>query len=142
MRGAGGTDGGLGQFLVGFGLAGLSAYLFFDSVRVSTGQAGWVSGLIGGQGGYQTVSLGLLFVPFFLGVIALFVDAKQTWAWVLTWFGLAILAVEILSRIRFFMEMKLSHLLLLIALMAAGCGLIFRSLRDFSKMQKDEQKDV
>jgi uncharacterized protein len=140
-RGAGGTEGGLGQFFVGFAMACVSAYLFFDSVHVSTVPSGWISGLIGGSaGGMSTVSAGLLFLPFFLGVMALFVNAKQTWAWVLTWAGLGILAVEILSRLRFFMEMKMTHLLILVALMAAGCGLIFRSLRDFAAIEKTEKK--
>jgi uncharacterized protein len=139
-HGAGGTQGGIGQFFVGLALACVSAYLFFDSVHVSTAPSGWISGLIGGHaGGLSTVSAGLLFLPFFLGVMALFVNAKQTWAWILTWAGLGILVVEILSRLRFFMEMKLTHLLILVALMAAGCGLIFRSFRDFVALDQQDK---
>ena len=141
MRGSGGTPGGLGQFFVGLFLAIVSAYLFFDSVHVDTAPSGWISGLIISPGNYSTVSTGLLFLPFFLGVMALFVNAKQKWAWMLTWGGLAILAIEILSRIRFFMSMKLTHLLILIALMAAGCGLIFRSFRAFAEFEKSMNEE-
>lgn len=43
MKGSGGTEGGVGQFFIGLVLAGLAIYLFFDSVRVTTG-VGLVSG--------------------------------------------------------------------------------------------------
>jgi uncharacterized protein len=43
MRGSGGTEGGIGLFLIGMGLAVLGAYLFFDSVLVSTGPRGLFS---------------------------------------------------------------------------------------------------
>lgn len=36
MRGAGGTEGGIAMFAVGVGLTALGAYLFFDSVRVTS----------------------------------------------------------------------------------------------------------
>ncbi|MEZ6124393.1 MAG: hypothetical protein R3C49_14640 [Planctomycetaceae bacterium] len=131
MKGSGGTDGGLGQFLIGFGLAALAVYLFFDSVRVITTGTGLVSGMLRGRGGHgqmgDTTSMGILFVPFFLGVFSLFVNARQRWAWVLTYFGIAVLAVEVISQIRFFVDMKLIHLLLMLILFAAGCALMFRS---------------
>jgi hypothetical protein len=52
------------------------------------------------------------------------------WAWWLTYLGIAILAVEILSRIRFLLESKLTHLLMMIVLFAAGVGLMLRSCRE------------
>ena len=133
MRGSGGTEGGAGKFLIGFGLAALALYLFFDSVRVATGDLGLFSGLArrhAGGGLWETTSMGLLFVPFFLGVLALFYDARLKWAWGLMWFGVAVLVIEILSRIRFFLNMKTTHLLGMIVLFAAGAALMIRSYRD------------
>jgi len=133
MRGSGGTEGGAGKFLIGFGLAALALYLFFDSVRVATGDLGLFSGLArrhAGGGLRETTSMGLLFVPFFLGVLALFYDARLKWAWGLMWFGVAVLVIEILSRIRFFLNMKTTHLLGMIVLFAAGAALMIRSYRD------------
>ncbi len=40
MRGAGGTDGGVGLFVVGLVLSALDAYWFFDSVLASTDSLG------------------------------------------------------------------------------------------------------
>ena len=134
MKGSGGTEGGVGQFLIGLVLAGLAIYLFFDSVRVATG-AGFISdsihGMMGRRGGIgETTSMGIIFVPFLIAIIALFYDAKKKWGWWLLYFGVAVIAVEILSRIRFFMNTKLTHLLGMMVLFAAGVGLILRSLRD------------
>jgi hypothetical protein len=133
MRGSGGTEGGTGKFLIGFGLSALALYLFFDSVRVSTADLGVFSGFArrhAGGGMLETTSMGLLFVPFFLGVLALFYDARLKWAWALMWVGLAILVIEILSRVRFVMNMKTTHLLLMMVLFAAGAALMIRSYRD------------
>lgn len=141
MRGSGGTEGGIGQFALGFGLAVLALYLFFDSVRVSTAPRGALSMWLQAQDGvepglWETTSLGLLFVPFFLGVLALFYDARMKWAWGLMWCGLAVLAIEILSRIRFLMSMKLTHFLGMVALFAAGAALMIRSYHDASEGRK------
>ena len=44
--------------------------------------------------------------------------------------GIAIVMVEILSRIRFLVTMKVSHLMGILVLLAAGTGLMLRSYRD------------
>ncbi len=132
MRGSGGTTGGIGEFAIGFVLAGLAVYLFLDSVIVSTGLgliAGGMHGILGGLMG-STTSSGLVFLPFFIGVTALFYNAQQRWGWTVMYLGIAIIAVEILSQIRFLIQMKVSHLLGIIVLLAAGTGLMLRSYRD------------
>ena len=141
MKGPGGTEGGIGKFTIGLVLTAVAVYLFFDSVRVSTTGYGWVSGLMhGGRGRHglwETTSMGIVFIPFLIGVIALFYDAKMKWAWWLTYLGIAILAVEIFSRIRFIWESKLTHVLLMLVLFAAGVGLMLRSYKEEKK--KSEQ---
>ena len=135
MKGSGGTQGGIGMFFLGLCLAIGATWLFFDSVRVSTAGYGWVSGAFhgwrghGGGGMMQTTSMGIIFVPFFLGVLALFYNAKQKWAWVLTFLGVGIIAVEILSRLRFMMFMKTTHLIMMIVMFAAGCAFMLRSYK-------------
>lgn len=149
MRGSGGTDGGLNQFLIGFGLAALAVYLFFDSVRVVTDGGGLLSGMMRGRGGGgggmgHTTSMGILFIPFFIGVFSLFVNARQKWAWGLTYLGIAILAIEIASRFRFYINTKLTHLLLMLVLFAAGTALMFRSYNDVAAEQSgpDSEDDA
>ncbi len=79
-----------------------------------------------------TTSMGVIFVPFFIGVLLLFYNSDLKIGWGLTGIGVLILAIEILSRIRFRMSMKTTHLLLLFIMVAGGLGLIIRSLRDKS----------
>lgn len=134
MRGSGGTEGGVGLFVGGLALSCAGIYFFFDSVRVTT-EAGFLSGAIArgisAGSGASTTSMGILFIPFLLGVAALFYNSKQTWAWITLHLGLAAIAIEVLSRLRFYLDTKLSHLLGMMALFAAGVGLILRSFRDF-----------
>ena len=135
MRGSGGTEGGLPQFCIGLALSVAGAWFFFDSVRVWTEpMGGLVSGMFnraGVPGGWQTASMGIIFAPFFIGVICLFYDARQTWAWGLAIAGVLILVVEILSRIRFHLDMKTTYLLLQLGMIAAGAGLMLRSYREY-----------
>jgi uncharacterized protein len=126
----GGTEGGTPEFIGGAGmvLAGLALYFLFDSVHVGTGGAGLFTHHVMG-GSYGGVSMGVIFVPFLLGVIMLFYNgASRLGNWLL-WLGLAIIVIEILSRVRFVFDMKTSHLLLILGLFGAGVGLMLRAFR-------------
>lgn len=126
----GGTEGGSGIFVLGGGLVlmALGMYLFFDSVRVQAGQYGWMSGVIGrGRQGMETTSMGIVFLPFLIGVGVLFFDASKKWAWWLSGLGLAVISIEILSRIRFVLDMKTTHLLMILCMVAAGAGMALKA---------------
>ena len=126
----GGTEGGVVPFFIGLGLAALAIWMFFDSVIVTTAGHGWVSGAFGGGrgGGFaNTASMGIIFVPLVIGFIWLFYNARQKGGWVLSGLGIAILVIEILSRVRFAMNLKTTHLILMFALFAAGVGLMLRA---------------
>ena len=130
----GGTEGGSAEFIGGIGmiLAGLALYLFFDSVHVGTHGLGLMGMMMGGS----TTSMGIIFVPFVIGVILLFADAANKLGSWLLWGGLSLIVVEILSRIRFEFNMKTSHLLLILALFGAGVGLILRAFRNGTSAEK------
>jgi hypothetical protein len=136
MKGSGGTQGGMLDFIIGLCLAGAAVYFFFDSVRMASADFGWISGMMGGGGGHgrggfmETTSMGIVFLPFGIGVFSLFVDARQKWAWWITWIGLAVIAIEMLSRIRFLMNMKVSHFMIMLIAFLFGCALIFRSYKE------------
>lgn len=133
MKGSGGTEGGVSTFLIGFVLSAVSLYFFFDSVRVTSGGHGLFTGIVHQQfqgGSFETSSMGLVFLPFFLGVIALFYNSKPIWSWTLMYSGLGIIVIEMLSRIRFAMSLKSSHLIILMAIFAAGAGMMIRSYKD------------
>jgi len=137
----GGTDGGALKFLFGLALSIVGVYLLIDSVRIETGHVGMFSGRMGGMGG--TASMGVLFVPLFIGVTALFFNARMTWAWVVTWVGLAIIIIDVLSRIRPVMSMKLSYLVIMLIMIAGGLGLMLKAFSenaDLGKESDDETK--
>ena len=71
--------------------------------------------------------MGIVFVPFLIGVGVLFFDAQKLWAWILSGVGLLVLVIEILSRIRFRMDTKVTHLLLILVMIAAGAGLLAKA---------------
>ncbi len=131
----GGSEGGTGVFVAGIAMIALGLWFLFDSVQVVTGMHGWFSGLLGaGRGGmWNTTSMGIIFVPFMCGIFVLFFDAKATWAWWLTIIGLLMIVIEILSRIQFVMNSKTSHLLLMLAMIAAGAGLVLKGYRTDKK---------
>lgn len=89
----------------------------------------------------ETTSMGIIFVPFFIGVIALFYDARMVWAWILTWIGVAIIVIEIVSRLRFFYEMKSSSFILMIVMFAAGAGLMLRSYRELPGEEESDKSE-
>jgi len=138
----GGTKGGdilfiwgLGIFLLGFG-----AYLFLDSVHVVAGHGGMFSGMLRGRGMEGTLSNTLIFTPFFLGIGILFYDSKKKWAWWLTGISIVFIIIEVISRTRFHVNLKVSHMLILLLMMASGTGLILKSYmqsKSTDKIEKD-----
>lgn len=128
----GGRPGGEIKFLIGALLTGIGLWLFFDSVRVTTGHYGLLSGAFGrgGRGLGQTTSMGILLVPLFIGIVALFFNVRQTWAWVVTVLGFLIIAVEIVSRLRPHFDMKASHGILMLIIIAGGIGLMLKGYID------------
>jgi len=144
----GGSDGGEQAFIAGAGLVlfALGLYLFLDSVQVTSAPHGWVSGRMGRGGGggmWETTSMGIIFVPFLAGVLVLFYDSEKKWAWWVSGLGLAVICVEILSRVRFVLNMKTTSLLLVLGMVAAGAGLLARSYMVGSRSEKprDQKAD-
>lgn len=131
----GGSQGGEVKFLIGLLLTAVGLWFFFDSVRFTTAHHGLISGALrggrgdgGGGGGLgQTTSMGIVLVPLFIGVVALFFNVKRTWAWIVTLVGIAILVVEIFSRFRPQFNVKGTHAILMLILMAGGIGLMLRA---------------
>lgn len=143
----GGRPGGEVKFLIGAALAVVGVWLFFDSIKFTTGHMGWISGAMargrggGGQGGLmETTSMGIVLVPLFIGIIALFFDVRKMWGWVLVGLGLVILGVEVVSRFRPVMAIKGTHLILLIVLIAGGVGLMLRGYVEDRRRGSDEAR--
>ena len=120
MRGAGGTQGGVGQFLLGVVMAVGGAYLLTQQVMVTSGFWAWF--------GPQTFGLSLL--PLMIGVGVLFLDGKSVAGWLLTVCGAVIIFLGILMNLRvYFAPTSLFNTLVMLLLLAGGLGLVARSLR-------------
>jgi hypothetical protein len=120
MRGAGGTEGGVGTFLLGFVMAVAGGWLLTNQVMVTTG--GW---MIWGHNAF-----GLSLIPLLLGIAWLFFDGRSIIAWLLTIAGAVIIFVGILTNLDiYFRPTSLFNTLLMLVLLVGGIGLIARSLR-------------
>jgi hypothetical protein len=120
FRGAGGTEGGLGTFVVGFVMAVAGGYLLTNQVTVTSGF--WHFG------GYNAFGLSLL--PLVVGIAFLFFDGKSVAGWVLTLAGAVILFAGILMNLEiYFRATSLFNTLVMLVLLLGGIGLVARSLR-------------
>ena len=120
-RGADGTPGGVGEFVLGLALAVAGAYLLANQVTVTTAYTWrlW---------GYN--AFGLSLVPLLLGIGLLFFDGRSLVGWLLLVAGAVIIVAGILANLHvYFQPTSLFNTLLMLGLLAAGLGLVARSLR-------------
>lgn len=121
MRGAGGTPGGLGEFLLGLGMIVVGGYLLMKQVIVTSG--GW------SLFGYD--AFGLSLIPFLLGLVVVFYNGKSILGWFLVSAGLLVIGAGVIANLRiYFAPTSLYNTLIMLGLVAAGIGLVARSVRD------------
>ena len=119
-RGAGGTPGGMGEFLLGAAMVVAGGWLLTNQVTVSSGY--WQ---LWGQSAF-----GLSLLPLLLGIGLLFFDGRSVWGWLLTAAGAVIIVTGIIVNLNvYFRPTSLFNTLVMLGLLAAGVGLVFRSLR-------------
>ncbi len=120
MKGAGGTEGGLGQFFAGLAMVVAGGYLFLQRVSVSSGF--WD---FGGRNAF-----GLTLLPLLVGIGFLFYNGKSLTGRLLTYGGFLIIVVGIIANMRvYFGPASLYDTLIILGLLAGGIGLVARSLR-------------
>lgn len=123
MKGAGGTQGGVGQFLLGLLMAVGGAYLLTSQVSVSTGFWGW----------FGPHTFGLTLLPLLIGIGLLFFDGSSRAGWLLTAAGAVLILLGILMNLRIYFEpTSLFNTLMMLVLLAGGLGLVARSLKPYA----------
>lgn len=126
MRGAGGTEGGVGTFLLGFVMTIAGGWLLTNQVMVTSG--GWS---LWGHNAF-----GLSLIPLLLGVAMLFFNGRSIAGWLLTIAGAVIIFVGILTNLDiYFRPTSLFNTILMLVLLAGGIGLVARSLRASPHME-------
>ncbi|HEX2033695.1 MAG TPA: hypothetical protein VHS99_05900 [Chloroflexota bacterium] len=120
LRRAGGTPGGVLEFLIGLAMAVAGAYLLADRVTITSGY--WR------LWGYN--AFGLSLVPFLVGIALLFFNGKSIVGWLLVFAGAVIIFAGILTNLDiYFAPTSLYNTLLMLGLLAGGLGLMARSFR-------------
>ncbi len=119
-QGAGGTPGGVGSFFAGLLMAACGGYLLTQRVTVSSGF--WTT--------FGPHAFGLSLLPLLVGTGLLFFDGRSRLGWLLTACGAAVVLAGILMNMHVYFEpTSLFDTLVMLVLLAAGLGLLARSLR-------------
>src|SRR3954463_3769711 len=119
-RGAGGTPGGIGEFLAGLAMAVAGAYMLTERVTVTSGY--W------SLWGHSTFGLSLL--PLVVGIGLLFYNGKSIAGWLLTFAGAVIILAGVITNLQiYFQPTSLFSTIVMLVLLAGGIGLVARSLR-------------
>ena len=128
MRGAGGTQGGLGRFFVGLLMLIGGGYLFLQSILVrSTFTLGYGLYTIGT---FQLTS-GMVMIPLMFGIGLIFYNAQNILGWLLFIGSLGMLVFGVIASIHFsFRYMSAFDLIVILTLVCGGLGLFLSSLRN------------
>lgn len=124
FEGAGGSPGGIGEFFIGLIIAAVGFYLLFSHVQVHSSY--WSFMGLGGAG----LSFGVSLIPLLFGIGILFVNGRSVLGWLLSVGGLLFILAGILMNLDiYFQQTTLMHTLIMLALIAAGLGLVVKGLR-------------
>ncbi|MGH1540239.1 MAG: hypothetical protein ACRBHB_07440 [Arenicella sp.] len=127
MRGAGGTPGGTGQFIIGLVMMCGGGYMLLNSIRFYA-HYGFGRSLYNLSG--FGITSGMIMIPFIFGVGMVFYDSRNWLGWLLTCGSLVALVFGVISQIQFtFRSMSAFDLIVIIVLTIGGLGLLLRSLK-------------
>jgi hypothetical protein len=124
FEGAGGTPGGVGEFFIGLVVAAVGFYLLFSHVQVHSSYWNFLG--LGGAGR----SFGITLIPLLFGIGILFVNGRSVLGWFLSVGGLLFILAGILVNLDiYFQGTTLMNTLIMLAMIAAGLGLVVKGLR-------------
>ncbi|MCK0119239.1 hypothetical protein MWU61_01705 [Loktanella sp. F6476L] len=127
MRGAGGSDGGEFNFLIGLVMMVAGGYLLLSNIVIRP-----IFGMgtrAFGMGGYD-VTTGMILIPFMFGVAMVFYNGRSKIGWGLAIGSVIALVVGVISNLTLqFSNLSAFDLLVILVLLFGGIGLFLRSLR-------------
>lgn len=131
MNGAGGTSGGIGQFLIGLAMICGGGYLLLNAISVTSsfglGARLYGVGMFGGQWG---ITGGMIMIPFIFGIGMVFYNARNVLGWLLAGGSLVALVFGVIASIHFHLRnMSSFDLIVILVLFVGGIGLFLRSLK-------------
>jgi hypothetical protein len=115
----GGTPGGLGEFLIGFAMTCVGAYLLTNQVMVA--------GSYWNFGGTNT--FGITLIPMLIGIGLLFWNGRSVVGWLLTAGGALFIFAGVLANMHiYFRPTSLFNTVIMLVLVVGGLGLIARAM--------------
>ena len=126
-RGAGGTNGGTGGFLIGLIMMIGGGYLLLNNivVRPNFGMGSRVFGI-----GGVSITSGMVFIPFMFGVGIIFYNSRNWIGWLLTAGSMIALVFGVIANMTLqFERISAFDLIVILVLLVGGIGLFLRSLR-------------
>lgn len=125
-KGAGGTRGGVGAFLLGAAMTIAGGYLLLTSLHVVNGFGGGLFGF----GGFR-VTGGMIMIGFVIGIGIVFYDSTKWYGWALAGGSLLALIVGAIASVRFsFDGMTAFDFIVILILLFGGIGLVLRSVKE------------
>lgn len=131
VRGAGGTNGGVGRFFIGFIMMCSGLYLLLQSITVSTG-FGIGMYLFGTSlfGQHIGITSGMVLFPFMFGIGMIFYNAKNYFGWLLAVGSMTAMIFGVIASTHFVLRTLTAYeLLTILVLSFGGLGLFLSSLR-------------
>ncbi|MEM8857995.1 MAG: hypothetical protein AAGD96_06725 [Chloroflexota bacterium] len=125
-KGAGGTPGGIGDFIFGAILTLIGLYLLSNQIQVNSGFFGWRLGV----GGGSVTAFGFSMIIMIIGVVLIFINGKSWIGWILAVGSIAFTFIGIIASLRvYFQTTSLFVAVGMFVLLAAGIGLMIRGIR-------------
>ncbi len=130
MRGAGGTSGGVGLFIIGLIMLCGGLYLLLNAMIV-TSHFGFGMRLY--SVGRYGVTSGMILIPFMFGIGIIFYNSKNLIGWLLAIGSITALIFGVISSLHFtFRSMTAFDLITILVLTVGGLGIFLRSLKNIS----------
>ena len=131
-NGAGGSNGGVGSFIIGFVMMCGGFYMLLTAINV-TSSFGMSQRLYGftAMGGQYGITSGMVMMPFIIGIGMIFYNSRNYFGWLLAVGAVTALLFGVISSIHFSMRtMTAFDLITILVLSVGGLGLFLRSLRN------------
>ncbi|MBR2655313.1 hypothetical protein [Yoonia sp.] len=124
-RGAGGSDGGNTQFLIGLIMMIGGGYLLLNGIVVRPNFGGRMFGV-----GGMPVTSGMILIPLMFGIGLIFYNAKNWLGWIIAGASLIALVFGVIANTTVqFARLSVFDILVIMVLLVGGLGLFLRSLR-------------
>lgn len=125
-RGAGGTDGGQGSFLLGLIMMIGGGYLLLKSIIV---RPTFGLGMTTFNAGGVPVTSGMILIVFMFGVLMIFYNSRNWIGWILAVGSIIALIFGVIASTTLqFANMSVLDLIVILVLLFGGTGLFLRSL--------------